>query len=307
MDLRGCSGQLPKGRLIVAPLLDRFADWLRAERGASPHTLRAYLTELRGLEVFIGEQRVAKTLPELSLLDLRAWLGRTATEQKTSTIARRIASIRSFFRWAQREGLVQQSPAARLGTPRVRRPLPRVLEVGEANTLVEQPIGQGWRGARNAAILEVGYGSGLRVSELSALDIEDLDLEQGLVRVRRGKGGKDRLVPLGGPARIALRRWLGARGGQTGPLFLNPQGKRLGTRGLYDVVQRSGVKNGQAGVHPHALRHSFATHLLANGADIRSIQEMMGHASLSTTQRYTQVDIEQLREIYRKSHPHGRG
>lgn len=288
-------------------MLQRFADWLRAERGASPHTLRAYLTELGGLEAHLHAQRTSKTLIEASLLDVRAWLGRTATEQKSATIARRIASIRSFFRWALREGLVQQSPVIRLGTPRVKRPLPRVLEVEEASTLVEQPIGQGWREARNAAILEVGYGSGLRVSELSALNTDDIDLVEGIVRVRRGKGGKGRLVPMGGPARQALQRWLGARGPEEGALFLNPQGNRLGTRGMYDVVHRSGVKNAQAGVHPHALRHSFATHLLANGADIRSIQEMLGHASLSTTQRYTQVDLEHLREVYRKSHPHGRG
>ena len=284
-----------------AQLRARFESWLLAERGASPHTLRAYGTELAGLEAFLAP----RSLTEATLLDLRGYLARRATEQTASTVARRIASLRTFYRWTLREGLLVESPAERLQTPRVRRPLPRVLEVEEASTLVEEPIGEGWRAARNAAILELGYGCGLRVSELSGLDLADVDRAEGLVKVRKGKGNKARLVPLGPPARDAVQAYLGFRGGQPGALFLNPQGKRLGTRGMYDVVRNSGVNNGLAGVHPHALRHSFATHLLANGADIRSIQEMLGHESLSTTQRYTQVDIEQLRDAHRKAHPHG--
>ncbi|HND33495.1 MAG TPA: tyrosine recombinase XerC [Myxococcota bacterium] len=287
--------------MASAPLRARFEDWLRAERGASPHTLRAYGVELAGLEAFLAP----RSLTEATLLDLRGYLARRATEQTAATVARRIASLRTFYRWTLREGLLTESPAERLQTPRVRRPLPRVLEVEEASTLVEQPIGEGWRAARNAAILELGYGCGLRVSELSGLDLADLDMAEGLLKVQKGKGSKARLVPLGPPARDAVRAYLSFRGHQAGALFLNPQGKRLGTRGLYDVVRNSGVNNGLAGVHPHALRHSFATHLLSNGADIRSIQEMLGHESLSTTQRYTQVDIEQLRAAHRKAHPHG--
>ena len=284
-------------------MLVRFADWLRAERGASPHTLRAYLTELRGLEQHLAP----RGLQQASLMDLRAWLARAATDQAPSTVARRIASLRTFYRWALREGIISQSPAERLATPRVKRPLPRVLEIDEASTLVEDPAGSAWRLARNAALLELSYGAGLRVSEVSALNLGDLDLVEGLVRVRRGKGGKERHVPVGEPAVRAVQAWLKERGTAEGPLFLNRLGSRLGTRGIYDIVRQSGVHNGLAGVHPHALRHSFATHLLANGADIRSIQEMMGHESLSTTQRYTQVNLEQLREVLKKAHPHGRG
>jgi site-specific recombinase XerD len=136
--------------------------------------------------------------------------------------------------------------------------------------------------------------------------MEDVDLSESVIRVRKGKGGKERRVPMGRPAAEALQRWFSQRGSEPGAIFLNPQGKRLGTRGIYDVVRQSGVANGLSGVHPHALRHSFATHLLSAGADIRSIQEMLGHESLSTTQRYTQVNLEQLRETLKKAHPHGK-
>ena len=289
--------------------LSRFGAWLRAERGASPHTQRAYLTELRGLAESVapagGGQR-ARSLLDLTTLDLRGWLAKSAPDQAPATIARRIASLKTFYRWALREALIRESPAERLQAPRVRRPLPRVLEIGEASALVEAPVGEGWRGARNAALLEVAYGAGLRVSELAGLDLRDVDAPGGMVRVRAGKGRKDRLTPLGAPAIAAIQHWLSHRGSAEGPLFLNPEGARLGVRGIYDVVRQSGVKNGMTGVHPHALRHSYATHLLSQGADIRSIQEMMGHESLSTTQRYAQVDLELLRKTWLNAHPHGR-
>ena len=302
----------------ATPLI-RFEAWLRAERGASPHTQRAYLTELRGLAEFSAQaaqpadsadsprpRSLPDPLLDLSTLDLRGWLAKSAPDQAPSTIARRIASLKTFYRWALRENLIRESPAERLQAPRVRRPLPRVLEINEASALVEAPVGEGWRGARNAALLEVAYSAGLRVSELAGLDLRDVDASGGMVRVRAGKGRKDRLTPLGAPAVVAIQHWISHRGGAEGPLFLNPEGARLGVRGIYDVVRQSGVKNGMTGVHPHALRHSYATHLLSQGADIRSIQEMMGHESLSTTQRYTQVDLELLRNTYMNAHPHGR-
>lgn len=296
-----------------ASLIGRFAAWLRAERGASPHTLRAYLHEIEGLAAWAAGGKRPRDLAALTTLDLRGWLAHSMADrsvdggdQAPATVARRIASLKTFYRWALRGGIVARSPAERLQAPRVRRPLPRVLEIGEASALVEAPVGEGWRAARNAALLETGYGAGLRVSELSGLDLADADLDAGMIRVRAGKGRKDRLCPLGAPAVEAIRSWLSHRGSAPGPLFLNPQGGRLSVRGLYDVVRDSGVKNGLAGVHPHALRHSYATHLLSQGADIRSIQELLGHESLSTTQRYTQVDLELLRQTYMRAHPHGR-
>lgn len=280
--------------------LGRFLDWLRAERGSSTHTLRAYQGDLSALAAALG----GRPIEDATVLDLRGWLARY--DGASASTQRRVAAVRTFFRWAMREGLVAESPADRLATPRAQRDLPRVLAEPEAAELIENPTGQGEREPRNRAILEVTYGAGLRVSEVAGLDLADLDLPATLVRVRAGKGKKDRVSPMGDAAAQAIREWLLIRGVTPGALFTNADGGRLTTRALYDIVRNSAVKNGLAGVHPHALRHSFATHLLAGGADIRSIQEMMGHSSLSTTQRYAQVDLDQLRATFRRSHPHGR-
>lgn len=284
----------------MADLITRFVDWLQGEKAASAHTIRAYRTEVAGLAALL-EPRGLQTA---TVMDLRRWLARGASAP--ASLQRRIACLRTFYRWMAREGLVAESPAARLRGPRVKRPVPTVLEVEEAKAVVEEAWGEGPRLLRNRAILEIGYGSGLRASELAGLDVDDLDLEQGLVRVRQGKGRKDRVVPLGPPAADAVRALLVERGAAPGPLFLNGRGGRLGVRALFDVVRAAGRAQGRPDTHPHALRHSFGTHLLAGGADIRAIQEMMGHASLSTTQRYAQVDLEQLRRTHREAHPRAR-
>lgn len=273
----------------------RYLDHLRAERGASPHTLRAYEAELRGLAAAVAPRSVL----EATTTDLRIWL--TGGARAPSSLARRISSLKSFWRWALREALVARSPAERLRGPRVKPPLPRVLQIDEASRLVEAP-----ESPRDRALLEVAYGSGLRVSELVGLDVGDVDLTERLVRVRRGKGGKDRVVPLGAEAASALATWLALRGGDSGPVFLNKRGGRLSTRSAWTLVHERGDREGLPDTHPHALRHSFATHLLSAGADIRAIQEMLGHASLSTTQRYTQLDLETLQRAYRAAHPHAR-
>ncbi len=280
--------------------IQAFLSFLRAERAASPHTLRAY-----GREVSALVARLDPRPPEsATLADLRAHLGQGASSP--ASLQQRIGAIRTFYRWLVREGLLTESPADRLATPRVKRPLPRVLEVDEASAIVVEPAGEGWRRTRNVALLEVAYGAGLRVSEVAAIDVTDVDPLGGLVRVRSGKGRKARVVPLGPVALDAVRAWLAEGAVADGPLFRNVRGGRLTTRGIYDIVRAAGVNNDLAGVHPHALRHSFATHLLANGADIRSIQEMLGHASLSTTQRYTQVELDQLRRAHRSAHPRAR-
>jgi integrase/recombinase XerC len=280
--------------------ISSFLSFLRAERGASPHTLRAY-----GREIAVLAARMApKPLEDATLADLRAHLAVGASAP--ASLQQRIGALRTFYRWLLREGRISESPAERLASPRVRRPLPRVVEVNEAGALVTAAVGDGWRKARNAALLEVGYGAGLRVSELAALDVADVDLDAGLVHVRSGKGRKARVVPVGPPAVDAVRGHLRESALTTGPLFRNVQGGRLTVRALYDVVRAAAVESDIAGMHPHALRHSFATHLLANGADIRSIQEMLGHASLSTTQRYTQVELDQLRRAHRAAHPRAR-
>lgn len=279
--------------------------FLRAEQGASAHTLRAYGRVLSE----IAERMDGRPLHSATRFDLRGYLARVGGS--SATVAQRLAAMRSYFRWAMREGLITEDPTELLARPRVRGSLPRVLEPLETEALVENPIGSAkvedsHVTVRNRAILELAYGAGLRVSELAGLDVADVNCEEGLVQVRMGKGRKDRRVPLGPPGVAAVLALLESQGGgavRKGALFLNPAGGRLGTRSIYTIVHRSGVKNGLSGVHPHALRHSFATHLLQNGADIRSIQEMLGHASLSTTQRYAAVDLDQLRETWDNAHP----
>ena len=283
----------------MSDVITAFLSYQRGEKGASVHTLRAYGRELRGLAGQLG----ARGLHQADIMDLRRWLAQGASAP--SSVQRRIASLRSFYRWMLRERHVQESPAERLRAPRVKRPLPRTLLEEEVKVVVEQGIGEGWRRVRNLAALELAYGAGLRVSEVVSLDVADVDLEQSLVLVRLGKGRKDRVVPIGPPAVAAVRALL-AEGVEAGPLLRNRSGRRLTTRALYDVMRAAGVAAGLSGVHPHVLRHSFATHLLEGGADIRSIQEMMGHASLSTTQRYTHVDLAQLQRAHRDAHPRAR-
>lgn len=282
-----------------------FLAFLRAERAASPHTLRAYAREVEGLAASLAPRPLASA----TIGDLRAHLARGATAP--ASLQQRIGALRTFYRWMVRERRVEASPADRLSSPRVPRPLPRVLEVEEASRMVADPRGDlpsedDWRRARDQAVLEVAYGGGLRVSELAALDVADVSLDEALVRVRSGKGRKSRVVPIGPPAVAAVRAWLAEAGHRDGALFRNVRGGRLTTRSLYDIVRAAGTANGLSDVHPHALRHTFATHLLGAGADVRSIQEMLGHASLSTTQRYTQVELDQLRAAHRSAHPRAR-
>ena len=287
--------------------LHRYLEFLRVERGLSPHTLRAYGSELRSLHRFLVDRGLGSDpLDRASLSELRGYLAsRPAGSHATN--ARRIAALRGYYRYLVRSDQRVDDPTARLVGPKVPRHLPRFLQVDEASEVVENPTQQGWYRLRNVALLELAYGAGLRASELAALNRGDLDLEERLVSVRAGKGRKQRLVPFGPPAARALVRWLDERDlGRDQPAFLNRDGGRLSVRAIHRIVRDAGVNNGVAGVHPHALRHSFATHLLSQGADLRSIQELLGHASLSTTQRYTHISMDQLSEAHRRAHPHAR-
>ena len=212
--------------------------------------------------------------------------------------------MRTFYRFMVREGLLAASPAERLSSPKVPKKIPRFLDVPEAAAAVENPRQEGALRLRNRALLELLYGAGLRVSEAVGLDLVDLDLDERTVRVL-GKGGKQRVVPFGPPAAEALRAWLD-EGPQSGALFRNRDGGRLSARAAWQIVRDAGVVNDLAGLHPHVLRHSCATHMLGGGADLRGIQEQLGHASLSTTQRYTHVDAAHLLEVYRAAHPRAR-
>ncbi|MCB9743876.1 MAG: tyrosine recombinase XerC [Alphaproteobacteria bacterium] len=278
---------------------------LRAERGASPETLRAYSADLRALEATL--QGAGQSLLGARPKDLRRHLARLhGSAPAASSMRRRLSCYRSFYRWALSEGLVESSPADRLSMPRSPTRVPRFLDLPEVEAAIEHPAQEGWFALRNRAMLELMYGAGLRVGELSALDVVDVDLAERLVLVRSGKGRKQRQVPFGPPAAEAVAEWLRERPFEHRALFLNRFGRRLTTRSIHRVVQGSALRNGIAGAHPHALRHTCATHMLAGGADLRSIQEQLGHASLSTTQRYAHVSPERLIEVYRSAHPHAR-
>jgi integrase/recombinase XerC len=298
----------------LPPEVQRFAAYLATERRASDHTRRAYLADLAQYTAFLAEmgQGVIPSSPAL----VRGFLVRAAGGAGAASLARKLSSLRSLYRFLVREGLAADNPARVVASPRRPSRLPEVLPEEEVAALVEAPaLGEPLQ-LRDRAFLELLYGSGLRVSELTGLDVDDLDLRGALVRVL-GKRRKERIVPFGKPAAEALGRYLEegrpalasgkerARGGAA--LFLNHRGGRLTSRSVARRLERWVIAAGLARhVHPHVLRHCFATHLLGNGADLRGIQELLGHASLSTTQRYTHVDWKRLAAVYDTAHPRAR-
>jgi integrase/recombinase XerC len=300
-------------------LIDRFLEHLEEERGYSPHTLRAYRGDLQSFLSFLAVEFLAREedrvrpqeVDPLAVRSYLAHLSRSGISRRSQ--ARRLSAVRSLFRFACREGLMTKNPAAAVPSPRQTHSLPRHLRPGEVETLLEAADGDAPLERRDLAILELLYASGLRISELARLDWQDIDLESRTLRVM-GKGGKERLVPFGRPAAEALRRWLAAWGEVRAasfelhdPVFLNYRGNRLGVRSIRRIVDHYVEKAAlAAGIHPHTLRHTFATHLLEGGADLRTIQELLGHSSLSTTQSYTHLDIERLLQVYRSAHPRAR-
>ena len=292
--------------------IERFLNYLRVERNAAEMTLKSYREDLVSLEGYLTELAGRPVrMEEVTPLDLRAYVAALHdADFARSSISRRLASLRSLFRFAQREGLVQTNPAKPLRNPRRERKLPHFLTTSEVATLLEAPSRRSHLGLRDRAILETMYSAGLRVSELVGMNDGDLDLQRGLVRVR-GKGKRERLAPLGRYAVEALRRWLAKRvladderQGEAAPVFVNKVGRRLTTRSVARMIEKLLLKTGlDLRTSPHTLRHSFATHLLDAGADIRSVQELLGHKSLVTTQIYTHISTASLREAYEKAHP----
>lgn len=289
--------------------IDAFLRHLALERGLSPRTVDAYRQDLEALATFLvrsGTDLRGATYPLL-----RRWLGQLRTrEYARTTIARRASAVRAFYRFAARRGIVERNPATLLVSPKLGTRLPSVLKSGEADDLVEAPLGDDPWAARDRALLELLYGCGLRVSEACGLDAAEVDPELGRLRVF-GKGGREREVPMGEEASDALRAYLGGAramappdASETAALFRNRRGKRLGPRDARAVVEkyRRQVLSGRR-VSPHTLRHSFATHLMEGGADIRAVQELLGHASMSSTQRYTHVSKGRLFGAHRQSHP----
>ncbi|MEM6791709.1 MAG: tyrosine recombinase XerC [Myxococcota bacterium] len=291
-----------------------FLQALALERRASPHTVAAYRRDLEQLAAFAAE----RGHPDLATLDatlVRRWLGTTARRCRASTVARKVSSLRTFFRHLQRTGVRSDNPAERLDTPRRVSKLPRVLDAETTGEVIEavRDRGETALDRRDTAIVELLYATGMRVSELCGLDCGDVDLRRGEARVV-GKGDRERITPVGRAAQAAVGAYLevrgsllrsSARGNEPQPaLFVSYRGRRLEPRRIQQVVRRAGALGAGTGdLHPHALRHSCATHLLDGGADLRSIQELLGHRSLSTTQRYTHTSIEGLIRVYDRAHP----
>ena len=309
---RTATGGQPSER-YEALVLD-FLAHLEFERGLSRNTLAAYRTDLLQFGRFLAEREREATSAEPSdlsdfLADLAQGDGNGRPPCSTATVHRKAACLRSFYRHLRREEAIEDDPAARLQTPRRGRKLPEVLSYAEVQRLLAQPRGDDPTTFRDRALLELMYASGLRASETISLEIQDVDLEQGVVRAR-GKGSKERLVPVGGKAVAAARAYLRAgrpklvRSPEERKLFLNFRGGPLTRQGLYKIVLRHAESAGLGDrMSPHTLRHSFATHLLTGGCDLRSVQEMLGHADLSTTQLYTHLSGEEIKEAYFKAHP----
>jgi len=282
--------------------IEEFLRYLELEKGVSAHTLRAYRKDLTD---FIA---LVKTEPgEIDMLDVRGFIAEQIKKGlNKTTVSRRLSSVRSFFKFLYREGYMKSNPAKLVSSPRLPKLLPKYLSVDDAFSLVEKPEGIGFAPARDRAILELLYSSGLRVGELAGLNVEDINVREALVKAR-GKGKKERIVPIGSKALDAIKTYLVERillKSKEKAVFLNRLGTRLTDRGVRRIVVKYARAIAITGsIGPHTLRHSFASHLLQGGADLRVIQELLGHVSLSTTQKYTHLDVAHLMDIYDKAHP----
>ena len=309
----GAEPEQPALSAAAEEALLQFARYLRTERGSSPHTERAYLSDIRSLLVFAAA-RGRGDLGAVSLPLLRSWLATLTTAGRSrATISRRAAAARTFCAWAARAGLVDVDPAVRLTAPRRDQHLPQVLGQDEASRLMHaastaaddgDPLRQ-----RDQVAVELLYATGIRVGELVGLDVDDVDLDRRVLRVV-GKGDKERVVPFGLPAGRVVRRWLGdgrprlATAHSGAALLLGRRGRRADARQVRSAVRDLAARTGEiSDIGPHGLRHSAATHLLEGGADLRAVQELLGHATLATTQIYTHVSVERLKATYEQAHP----
>ena len=295
--------------------IEAFAEYLADERRSSPRTVETYIRDLRTFRDYVLQEKLPPDARKLDVVALRGFLSTLFRENQASTLAKKVSAIRSFYRFLLKRRIVDENPAAGLRSPKVGRSLPRFLTVDQTFRVLESPPKEVDRSkplqTRDRAILETLYVTGVRVGELAAMDVRDCDFQAGSARVL-GKGGKERVVPLGPVAVEALelylperRGWLAkAKSPNHDALWLSLRGGRLSVRQIQNVVRRHGTLGaGRGDLHPHALRHTCATHLLDAGADLRSIQELLGHASLSTTQRYTHVSVDRLMEVYDRAHP----
>lgn len=298
-------------------LIERYVYYLQYERNASPHTIRNYKSDLLQFRAFLsaGRPNAQVSIDSIDTLRIRSYLAHLySNERKKSSIARKLAAVRAFFKFLGREHRLENNPAATVSTPKLDKTLPRIMTEEEMNTFLDQ-VGKAAQSGgpmlvRDRAILELLYASGLRVSELVGLDLRSVNFGDGMVLVR-GKGRKERIVPFGSKAKQAITEYLPVREKllrewKTGvtALFLNARGSRLTARSVDRLLKKLVRAMGpDVKVSPHSMRHAFASHLLTEGADLRAIQEMLGHKSLATTQKYTQVSIKQLIDVYDKTHP----
>ncbi|MBW1798095.1 MAG: tyrosine recombinase XerC [Deltaproteobacteria bacterium] len=299
--------------------IETFISYLKDQKGYSPHTIKSYSIDLKQFSDFLGSRNVSaqdgKTGLETETIDataIRQYLGSLYGRLTRTTIARKLSAIRSFLLFLEKRGMIQSNPAADIATLRLEKYIPVYLPVDDVFRLLERPDREKPLGLRDLAILEVLYSCGIRVSELETLNISGIDFEERLARVI-GKGNKERIVPIGRTALKAVRNYLDAiqylrkkKGDDSidGPLFINSRGGRLSVRSIGRIIKRYAIESGLSSeISPHSMRHTFATHLLDGGADLRSVQELLGHASLSTTQKYTHVSLDRLMEVYDKAHP----
>ncbi len=305
--------------MLLHDLIEQFIEYLRHQKRYSLHTIRNYQIDLRQFSEFVA-LREARSEGEnsdagIGMIDsqvIRTYLGSLYGRFRRSTIARKLSAVRSFFLFLERKGLTKWNPAADIATPKLEKYMPTYLLVDEVFRLLERPEREKPLGLRDLAILEVLYSCGFRVSELEALTISSIDFDERLVRVI-GKGDKERIVPIGRQALQAVRNYLEATQylrrsnvyiSRDEPLFINFRGGALSGRSIGRIIKKYAIESGlTADVSPHSMRHTFATHLLDGGADLRAVQELLGHESLSTTQKYTHVSLDRLMEVYDKAHP----
>ncbi len=282
--------------------IESFLRYLDIQKGVSAHTLRAYRKDLEEFVEFVKEGP-----SEIELIDVRAFVAQQIKNGLSKTTAgRRLAAVRSFLKYLNREGYIEANPAKLVSTPKAQKLLPKFLTVDEAFALIEQPAGIGFMKARDRAILELLYSSGLRVSEVAGLTMEDINTREAVVRVK-GKGKKERILPVGSKALDAIKSYLVEKlllKRRSTTVFINRRGGKLSERGIRRIVVKYAKQSGIGGsIGPHTIRHTFASHLLQSGADLRVIQELLGHSSLSTTQKYTHLDLTHLMDVYDKAHP----
>ncbi|MFP4472437.1 MAG: tyrosine recombinase XerC [Candidatus Omnitrophota bacterium] len=300
-DFSVLTQQIFRYNTVMNRYIDKFLSYLEIEKNYSRHTIVNYAVDLNEFVDFTGEDTPLKSI---RYYHFRRFLAHLRTHRhKPRTLARKLSSLRSFFKFLHREGLIDKNPAQLLMTPKLDKPLPKFLSEQDMTALLASPPEHTEAGKRDRAIMETLYSTGIRVSELVGLNVEHIDVISNIVKVE-GKGKKERMVPIGDQALQAIRKYLNSRSGSSRALFLNRSGGRLTDRSVRNILNKHILKASVlTQISPHTLRHSFATHMLDHGADLRSVQELLGHANLSTTQIYTHVTTDRLKKIYDQAHP----